>query len=116
METSLWAALTVVIATLIGSVGALFLKYGANKLSRDLRKLVKNHDLFMGVLCYGVSTVIFIVALRFGDLSVLYPITSLTYVWIALLSVKYLNEKMNFFKYAGIFSILVGVTLIGLGS
>lgn len=116
MATSPWAILAVVLATFIGSFGALFLKYGADALSKDLRKLVKNHYLFLGGLCYGLGTVIFIIALKHGELSVLYPFTSLTYVGIAILSVKFLDEKINFFKFVGIASILIGVILIGLGS
>lgn len=117
MATSLWAALAVVVASIIASFGALFLKYGANKLSRKtIKQVYRNHHLFLGVLFYGLSSVFFIVALKYGELSVLYPLTSLGYVWIALLSIKFLKEKMNFFKWMGIVCILVGVSLIGLAS
>jgi uncharacterized membrane protein len=37
------------------------------------------------------------------------------YIWISILSVKYLKEKMNAFKWAGIGLIVVGAFLIGLG-
>jgi len=59
---------------------------------------------------------IFIPALRGGDLSVLYPFVSLSYIWVMLLSIKMLGEKMTKLKWLGILLIISGVSLIGLGS
>ena len=78
--------------------------------------LVKNYYLISGFLLYGVSTVLFILALRGGELSILYPTVATVYAWIALFSIKFLNEKMNKWKILGIALIIIGVTLIGLGS
>ncbi len=61
---------------------------------------------------YGLATLIYIGALRLGRLSVLAPITSLTYIWVAFLSVRFLGEEMNKFKWLGIFTIIVGVVLL----
>lgn len=68
----------------------------------------------MGLFCYAVGLFIGIVALRFGDLSVLYPLSSTTYIWVTLLSKYKLKENINFFKILGIGSIIFGVYLIGL--
>jgi len=114
--TSLFAVSLVLIATIIGAFGALFLKYGAEKLTRSNKWTFINIRLVFGVFLYGLSSIFFLIALKNGELSVLYPLTSLSYVWISLLSIKMLNEKMNFFKWLGIAAILIGVSLIGLGS
>ena len=114
--TEAWAIGLVFFATVIGSFGSLFLKFGAEHFTLDLKKLLTNYKVILGLLIYVLSSVLFIAALRGGELSVLYPITSFTYVWISLLSIKFLKEKMNKFKWLGILSIIVGVTLIGLGS
>ncbi|PIY60044.1 hypothetical protein COY95_03845 [Candidatus Woesearchaeota archaeon CG_4_10_14_0_8_um_filter_47_5] len=103
-------------ASIIGAFGALYLKKGANKLSLSPKALVTNYALMLGVALYGLSTIIFIPALRLGELSLLYPFASTTYVWISLLSVRFLGEKMNGYKWAGIICILAGVTFIGAGS
>lgn len=116
MATSLFAAALVVVATGIGAFGALSLKYGADKLTRKNKFTFINKRLLWGVFLYGVSSIFFLFALQRGELSVLYPLTSLSYVWISLLSVKLLHEEMNFSKWLGVGAILVGVSLIGLGS
>jgi drug/metabolite transporter (DMT)-like permease len=116
MTTELWAAGLVILATFIGAVGALFFKLGADKLHRQLRSIITNWKLFIGVGLYGISAVIFLAGLKGGELSVLYPLSSLTYIWITLCSIKFLGEKMNRWKWAGIALILIGVSLIGVGA
>ena len=65
---------------------------------------------------YELATIVFIPALRGGELSVLYPFISLSYVWVSLLSIKILKEKMNSFKWMGVALIIIGVSFIGFGS
>ncbi|MEM3483160.1 MAG: EamA family transporter [Candidatus Woesearchaeota archaeon] len=106
--------LLVVFGTIIGSFGALILKLGSSSITFGLRDFLKNWKLLLGVMLYGISTIPFLIALKNAPLSVLYPITSLSYVWTALLSVKVLGERMNFWKYASISSIILGVLLISI--
>jgi drug/metabolite transporter (DMT)-like permease len=47
---------------------------------------------------------------------VLYPFTAAQYVWVALIANGLLGEKINAWKKAGIFLIVAGVVLVGLGS
>lgn len=114
VATPLWAFGLVVVATLIGAFGPILLKKGSANLGLSVRRQLKNYSLIGGVALYLVSSVFFIYALRAGDLSVLYPFVSVGYIWVCLLSVKFLQEKMSWLKWMGIFFIIVGVSLIGL--
>ncbi len=116
MSTALWAIGLVFIATIIGAFGSLLLKFGSEHFVLNIKKILTNYKLIFGLLLYVFASVLFIFALSGGELSVLYPETSLSYIWISLLSIKFLKEKMNKFKWLGISSIIVGVILIGLGS
>ena len=111
--TELWAMGLVVLASMFGSLGPIFFKKGSKM---PITQFYKNIDLLLGVFMYGISTIIFIPALKGGELSVLYPLVALVYIWTSLLSVKYLHEKMNVYKWSGILIIMIGVGLIGLGS
>ena len=116
MATQLWAIGLVIAATLIGAFGPILLKKAsAKKLSR-ISSLATNYPLFGGVALYAIGTILFIPALKGGDLSVLYPFVALAYIWVSLLSVKFLGEKMNKLKWFGILLIILGVSLIGIGS
>jgi len=116
MTTKLWAVGLVILATLIGAFGPILLKKASAKKLFKISSLIKNYHLFGGVALYAIGTILFIPALKGGDLSVLYPFVALSYIWVSLLSVKFLGEKMNKFKWLGIGLIMIGVTLIGIGS
>ena len=104
----------VIFATVFGAYGSFYMKKGAAKFNSNLKEQLKNYTLILGVSLMVFSSVMFIVALRFGELSVLYPITSITYIWVVLLSMKYLNEKMNTYKWMGIFFVVLGAILVTL--
>jgi multidrug transporter EmrE-like cation transporter len=55
-------------------------------------------------------------ALRYGELSVLYPLISLGFVWVTIISVIVFHEAMNPMKGIGIGSIMLGVAVLGWGS
>ena len=113
MAIELELVMLVIFATLIGSVGSLYLKKASNQFNFSFKGIF-NFKLIFGIFMYFLATIIFIVALRKGNLNVLYPITSLSYIWVALLSVKFLKEKMNSFKIGGVFLIILGVIAITL--
>ena len=75
-----------------------------------------NWPLLAGYACLGFNTGLLVLALRNGQLSVLYPIIALTYVWVAILSPMFFEDSMNAYKVAGIGFIVGGVSLIGFGS
>jgi len=116
MTTELWAIGLVILATFVGAFGPILLKKASAKRLSNIKSLMSNYHLLGGVSLYGLATLLFIPALKGGDLSVLYPFVALVYVWVSLLSVKFLREKMNLTKWLGIALIIVGVSFIGLGS
>ncbi len=114
------AILLVVLVSMIGAVASLFQKLGSAKLVLQkrrpwafIRSLI-NPQVVIGLLLYVIATSLFVIALRFHNVSVLYPLTSLTYVWIAVLSILILKEQMNTYKWGGILLVLAGVVLISL--
>lgn len=116
MATAMSSVALVILATVVGAFGPILLKKAsAHKLSR-VSALLNNYPLMGGVALYGVGTILFILALRNGELSVLYPLVALTYVWVSFLSIRFLGEKMNLYKWLGVALIILGVSFIGLGS
>ncbi len=117
MTTQIWAIGLVIFAGLIGGIGPIYMKKGSEII--DLKKIstiYKNKFLMISLLIYGISSVIFIIALKGGELSVLYPLVGLSYVWVCLYSKIMLNEKMNKLKWLGIAVIVLGVSFIGFGA
>ena len=103
------------LGSFIGSFGAVFLKLGSSKLQHGLLQIF-NIRLAAGAAMYLLSTCFFIVALQKGELSVLFPLVSLGYVWTMLWSRLFFKEPFTRYKFLGLFLILVGVSFIGLGN
>jgi multidrug transporter EmrE-like cation transporter len=115
VKTPLSSILLVVLGSFIGSFGAVFLKIGSDKLRHGLRNIL-SIPLAAGVGMYLLSSVFFIAALRNGELSVLYPLVSLGYIWTLLWSNLFFKEPLTRHKFLGLFLILVGVSFIGMGN
>jgi uncharacterized membrane protein len=102
----------VILSTFISATGSLVFNISSKKLRFNFKHILKNHNLFLGFLLFGFSALIYITALKGGDLNVLYPITSLTYVWSTLLAKKFLKERINLYKWLGILLIILGSIFI----
>ena len=100
------------LAAFIGSIGQLEFKQGANNLQFDIKLLLTNYHLIAGVVVYSVSTVLYVYALNKENLSILYPIIATSYIWTLLFSKVFLKEPVGLTSWAGVFFILLGVTLI----
>lgn len=119
----------VVVCTIVGAAAQILMKMGADAIdapaliaavsSFDLMGIVAalpSTALIAGYACYALNTVLLVLALREGELSVLYPIIALTYVWVTLLSPMFFPDEINVFKALGVSLIVGGVALIGMGS
>jgi undecaprenyl phosphate-alpha-L-ara4N flippase subunit ArnE len=71
--------------------------------------------LALGLALYAIGALIMIYAYRFGKLSVLQPMLSLSYALAIFIAVFILGETMTLLRLAGILVIVCGVILIGGG-
>jgi len=81
-----------------------------------LLAIAGNVPLVAGYALNAGNAVLLIMALRDGELSMLYPIIALTYVWVNILSVYLFHDTMNVWKVLGISLIIGGVALLGKAS
>lgn len=120
MNKLIKAILLVVICTALTSFGQIFLKYAANNLKLEslttlIVSAITTWQLYIGVLIYFLAAALLIIAFKFADLSVAYPIIATSYIWVALLSRYFFNEILTSKNWLGILFILVGVSLTGFG-
>jgi multidrug transporter EmrE-like cation transporter len=102
--------------TILGAAAQIVMKYGANHLEHPgLIGMATNIPLMIGYVLYGMSTVLLVLALKDGELSLLYPVIALTYVWVTVLSFVLFHDNVNPFKLIGITTIVVGVAVLGRG-
>lgn len=83
----------------------------------DLMSLVKlflNPYIFGGLVIYGVATVIWLYILSKAELSLVYPLQSLSYVIAAIIAVLVFKENIPMTRWAGISLIIVGAYFVSL--
>jgi undecaprenyl phosphate-alpha-L-ara4N flippase subunit ArnE len=111
MKTKWYAILLMVVCTLFTSTAQVFYKIGAAKLPL----IFTNYQLLAGLFLYALGAVVFVIALKFGEVTILYPIIATSYIWVALLSWWIFNDVMNIYKSLGIIAIVAGITIISIG-
>jgi drug/metabolite transporter (DMT)-like permease len=112
------ALLLVLGCTVFGAAAQILIKTGAGHLVHptllsSATGMVTNPFLFAGYSLYGISTILLVIALRDGELSITYPAIALTYVWVAMLSYFLMHESMGLYKIIGISLIVTGVAIVG---
>ncbi len=73
-----------------------------------------NQWLALGVVFFALNAVAWTFVLRMLDVNVAYPLASLSFVMVAILSKFILKEKVAGKRWAGICFILCGTALVGL--
>jgi len=112
---NLFLLLVFVVSTWIGSFGALFLKRGAARFDlAHLGRTLATGALWLGGALYLVGIAVYLYLLKFLPLSIAYPLTSMSYIWIAFLSRRYLNEEIDAWRWTGIGLIIAGTVLLSI--
>lgn len=102
--------------TILGAAAQVLMKTGANHMvTPGLLGMLGNLPLMGGYCLYGISTLLLVLALKDGELSLLYPVIALTYVWVTVLSFVIFHDHINPWKLAGIVLIVTGVGVLGKG-
>jgi len=109
------STIIVAVCTVLGAIAQILFKIGVRNLALTPIGLLTNVPLIAGCAFYGLFTIAMVLALREGELSMLYPIIALTYVWVTLLSYWLLKETPNVYKNLGIVTIVIGVAVLGRG-
>ena len=116
MNTPVSSMTWVFAGSFIGSFGAVLLKAGAGRLEMNVRALLTNWRLAAGASIYLLSFVLFTQGMRHGELSVLYPLVALGYLWTVLWSKLFFGEPLTWAKFVGLGLILVGISILFLGN
>ncbi|MCX6619633.1 MAG: EamA family transporter [Acidobacteria bacterium] len=116
MNTPVSSMLLVLTASFIGSFGAVFLKAASGRIALNFKALVLNVYLLAGVAMYLVSSYFFVLGVRHGELTILYPMVSLGYIWTLFWSRLFFKEPLTRTKFFGLGLIVFGIVLLQIGN
>lgn len=116
---SIWLIL---ISVVLGALGQVILKLGSNKLGTisfslpvlvsSLVRLIKTPEIIIGLILFGTSFLLWIKVLSRSELSYAYPMVSIGYILVVVLSYFLLDEAFSWNKVMGIAIIVAGVWFI----
>lgn len=108
----------IVIALVLGVVGQLFLKEGATKLDLSggalllVWKMITTPAILIGLICYGVSSIFWILVLKGKELSLVYPMIASGYILVVFFSWLVRHEAVSPTRWLGTLVIVLGVILL----
>ena len=122
-QSMTWAAFALVLTgVLLNAVAQLALKASVNdtgiiqfdmqSLFSSAMSLATNVWLWLGLICYGVSVVVWILALSRVDVSIAYPMLSIGYIVNAIAASHLFDEPLGLGKAVGIGVIILGVYIL----
>jgi drug/metabolite transporter (DMT)-like permease len=111
-NTKWWAIALMLVTTLFTSLAQVFYKTAAEKLP----DILTNWPLLAGMACYGIGAVVMIISFKGGEVSVLTPFLTTSYIWVTLASYFVFNETIGAFKIVGVIVIILGISTIGFAS
>jgi len=120
-STNLQTLGVILTSVAVGAVGQLILKAAVNsmgKLELSLSTLVglaTNPLLLLAMGLYGVSAVLWLLALMRAELSFVYPFLSLTFMAVLVGSAALFNERVSVLRVAGFLIIISGLIIIARG-
>lgn len=115
------ALILIIISVILGAFGQIALKMGADVfkgvsiaelLTKKLFSILTEKNVVVGVLLYGLASVLWIIALSKKELSYAYPLIGGGYILVALFSIFFLGEKITWMRWFGIILIVLGVIFV----
>lgn len=93
-------------SSFLGAAGQLVFKYALH--------ISSPVSLLLGVVLYGLSTLVYFYVLGRSNLSWAYSMGGLSYIFTVVLSPIVLNETVPLLRWSGVFIIAVGIAFIGM--
>ncbi len=109
--------LITLVAALIASFSQTLYKKSMTKKIEGAREMLRTFirkPILIGFAGYAFSLVIYLYALAKAPLSIVYPIFASTFIFVTILSVFVLKEKINSKRIAGMVLIFFGIVIIAL--
>ena len=113
----------IVLSVGLAAVAQLTLKHGMNTVvervgvfeltnGRSLRAVATAPYVYLGLVLFGLSAVLWLVVLSQASLSFAYPFAAFTYVLILLFDGFILHQDIPALRVAGVFLIVTGIVLV----
>lgn len=112
----------ILVSVTLAAVAQLTLKHGMNQVSgkagplqltgASLRAVAATPAVWVGLVLFGISAVVWLAVLSRASLSFAYPFAALTYVLILLFDRLVLDQPVSALRWGGVALIVAGIVLV----
>lgn len=118
------AILITLVSILIGAFGQISLKHGMNRIKiigmtqvlKNIFTVFMNPFIIIGVFLYASSSLIWLFAMTRLDISFMYPLVSLSYLFTTIFAIIFLKERVRARRWAGLTLIIIGAVMMMFGT
>lgn len=115
MHTNPRSIALVMVAAALSVAAQVFFKFASQRAALSLAGTLFNVPLLLGFASYAIVALVFVNALKEGELTVLYPLLATSYIGVALVSPLFFDDSLNTMKVAGMLIVIMGVYFIARG-
>lgn len=109
----------ILVGILFASIGQILWKVGVKGIGiinsfsiEGILQIGCNPYIIAGLICYGLGTIFWLIALSRADLSYVYPFIALTFVIIFIASSLLFHEPISLQKLSGAVIIIIGILVL----
>lgn len=102
----------ILLTTILVATAQIFFKFGMIDFEFSIYNIITNYFVLLGLLFYGLGSITLILSFKEEDISSVYPLIGMVYIWVLLASNFFFNELITYSKIAGLTSIIMGVLFI----
>ena len=116
----------ILLGVFLNAISQLLLKHGMNRIGyfsfswENLwpisQQIMMNPFIVIAIACYGFSVIVWMLVLSRSEVSFAYPMLSLGYLVVAIMSYFIFQEALTVTRIAGIIVIIFGVYLLNVNS
>ena len=92
----------------VGEIGAI----SPGEIARVLKSGATNAQILLGVFFEALFFVCLLILMSKSDISFLWPLTALSFVFATLAAILFLHERVSTVRWAGVVFIMIGAALI----
>lgn len=106
------AFLFILLTTILVAIAQILFKFGMMNFQFSIYNIITNYFVLLGLLFYGLGSITLILSFKEENVSSVYPLIGMVYIWVLLASNYFFSEMITYSKVAGLASIIMGVVFI----
>ena len=104
------------VSATLATLGQMFWKLGANAMGEGLFTLACAGNIFVGLVLYASGSITMMIAFRSGEVSVLHPIMSFSYILSQVVGALVFHDEFSTGRTIGIILITIGIVVLMQGA